>query len=230
MPEPFAFSEYTIRTPATMRGVLMLEVAAELAKVKGWAYNQPMIQMRGQGDTDWGVTLFGSDAPGAVHQVARREVDFAIVNPGAILALAIRGLGPFKEPVPVRAITILPQYDQLGFAVTADTGLKTLSDLRDQRYPLRVSLRAQRDHAQHVVIQQVLEVVGMKLEDIEAWGGELIWEPPTPDYRLETVRSGKANAVWDEAMPMYGETALGMGMRFLNLDEGQRKQLEAKGL
>jgi len=227
---PFEPPEYTIRTPATMRGVLMLEVAAELAKVKGWSYNQPLVHMRGQGDTAWGVTLFGSDSPEAVHQVARREVDFAIVNPGAILALAIRGLGPFKEPVPVRAITILPQYDQLGFAVTADTGLETLSDLRDRKYPLRVSLRAQRDHAQHVVIAQVLAVHGIKLEDIEAWGGELLWEPPTPDYRLDSVRSGKANAVWDEAMPMYGQMALDMGMRFLKVGEEEQKKLEAKGL
>ncbi|HEY3117411.1 MAG TPA: hypothetical protein VGK54_11775, partial [Chloroflexota bacterium] len=177
---PFVPEPYNLRVPATMRGVLMLECAAELSKTRGWPYVQPLIQMRGQGDTDWAVTMFGSDSPNAVHQVANKEVQFAIVNPGAILALAIRGLGPFPKPVPVRAITILPQYDQLGFAVTPDTGLKTLRDLRDRKFPLRVSLRAQRDHAQHVVIKEVLAVHGMKIEDIETWGGELIWEAPTP--------------------------------------------------
>ncbi|HEY3117135.1 MAG TPA: hypothetical protein VGK54_10365, partial [Chloroflexota bacterium] len=98
------------------------------------------------------------------------------------------------------------------------------------KYPLRVSLRAQRDHAQHVVIKEVLAVHGMKLEDIERWGGELIWEPPTPDGRLPTVQSGKANAVWDEAMPMYGAQAIEMGMRFLTIEEPERKKLEAMGL
>jgi len=149
---PFVPEPYNLRVPATMRGVLMLEVAAELAKTRTWRYMQPLIHLRGQGDSDWAVTMFGSDSPNAIHQVASKEVQFAIVNPGAILALAIRGLGPFAEPIPVRAITILPQWDGLGFAVTPDTGLTTLSQVRDQKYPLRVTLRGQRDHAQHTII------------------------------------------------------------------------------
>jgi TRAP-type uncharacterized transport system substrate-binding protein len=228
--EPFVPPAYNLRAPATMRGVLMLEVAAELVKMRSWPHNQPLIHLRAQGAGEWAVTLFGSDSPEAVHQVARKEVQFAIVNPGAILALAIRGLGPFPDPVPVRAVAVLPQYDQLGFAVTEATGLTTLTELRDRRYPLRVTLRAQRDHAQHVVIREVLSALGMTVEDIPTWGGQLIYERPTPDGRIETVRSGKADSLWDEAMPMYGAAALEMGMRFLTLEPAHRERLEAMGL
>jgi hypothetical protein len=212
-----------------MRGVLMLEVASELAKTRGWRSNQPLIHMRAQGASEWGVTLFGSDSPAAVPMVARKEVQFAIVNPGAILALASRGLGPFPEPVPVRAITILPQWDGLGFAVTPDTGLTTLSQVRDQKYPLRVTLRGQRDHAQHTIIAEVLKVHGFSLDDIESWGGQILWEPPTPDGRMETVRQGKANSIWDEALPMYADAALDEGLRFLTIEEPERKKLEEMG-
>src|SRR5579871_2540033 len=221
---------YSLRAPVAMRGSLMLEVAAELARVASWPHKQPLIQMRAQGADEWAVTLFGSDSPDAVHLVARKEVTFAIVNPGAILALALRGLGPFPEPVPVRTIAVMPQFDQLGFAVTADTGLTTLTQLRDQQYPLKVTLRGQRNHSQHVVIREVLAAIGMKVEDIEAWGGELIYEPGTPDARLATVRSGRANALWDEAMPMYAADAIAMGMRFLTLEPDHLQKLREMGL
>src|SRR5581483_3883047 len=103
--DAFVPPTYNVRSPATMRGVLMLECASELAKTRDWGFSQPLIHMRAQGAGEWGVSLFGSDSPAAVPMVARKEVQFAIVNPGAILALAIRGLGPFSEPIPVRAIT-----------------------------------------------------------------------------------------------------------------------------
>src|SRR5688572_18401035 len=108
--------------PAVMRSRLMLEVACELVAGDDWEERQSRIQFRRQGDEEWNVCLFGSDAPSAVDAVARGDADFAIVNPGAVLAMALTGAGPFKEPIPVRAITVLPQFDQFGFGVLASTG------------------------------------------------------------------------------------------------------------
>lgn len=223
-------SYYSLRSPAAMRGRLMLEVASELAAVRSWPHKQPLIYMRAQGAEDWGVCLFGSDSAEVVHQVARGEVHFAIVNPGCILALATRGLGPFPEQVPVRAITVLPQFDQLGFAVTEQTGLTSLRDLRDRRCPLRVSLRGQMDHSVLIVIRQVLAALGFTLEDIDSWGGRVSYDVGTPDIRIGAVKRGEIDAIWDEAMPMYAATALDMGMRFLSLDEDHLQQIEEMGL
>ncbi|MBM2811324.1 MAG: hypothetical protein HW416_2083 [Chloroflexi bacterium] len=227
---PRSGQKYLLGSPQVQRGRLILEVAAELSAVANWPHHQPLVYMRAQGAQEWGVCLFGSDSWEVVNQVASREVTFAIVNPGAILALAIRGLGPYSEPVPVRAITVLPQIDQLGFAVRADTGLVSLTDLRDRRYPLRVSVRGQRNHSGLVLIRETVAALGFTLEDIDSWGGHVSYDQGTPDLRIAAFERGEIDAIWDEAMPMYAETALSLGMRFLRFDEEHLVKLEAMGL
>lgn len=222
--------KYSLRNPHTMRARLMLEVASELAGVRSWPHKQPMIHMRPQGAQEWGICLFGSDSAEVVHQVAKGEVTFAIVNPSAVLALAIRGLGPYKEPIPVRGVTVLPQFDQLGFAVHRRTGLASLTEVRDKRYPLKVSLRGQSDHSVLMLIRQVIAALGFTLEDIEAWGGKLIYDPAMPNDRVQGVQKGEIDAIWDEAMPMYAAAAVDAGMRFLQFEEDHLRKLEAMGL
>lgn len=221
---------YTLRSPATMRARLMLEVASELAAVRTWPHRQPRIQMRPQGAESWGVTLFGSDAANVVHEVASGDVTFAIVNPSAVLALAIRGLGPYKGPVPVRGITVLPQYDQLGFAVHERTGITSFTELRERKYPLRVSVRGQRDHSVLVVIEEILRALGLSLGEIERWGGQVRFEPGMPNLKIDDVANDRLDAIFDEAMPMYAGAALDAGMRFLRFDASDLDAIEALGL
>lgn len=144
-----------------MRSRLMLEVASDLVARPDWHDRQVQIHLREQGGESWKFCLFASDAPASVHGVARGEADIAIVNPGGVLAMATLGAGPFKEPIPdLRVIMVFPQFDQLAFGVTPQTGLRSLTDLRDRRYPLRVSLRGQRDHSVHLLTNVVFSVMG----------------------------------------------------------------------
>ncbi|HWO41716.1 MAG TPA: hypothetical protein VNO43_07935 [Candidatus Eisenbacteria bacterium] len=122
----------------TMRSGLVLEVASELVRQPEWRYRQARIALREQGGDGWPVTLFGSDSPAAIAQIARGEVQVAMINPAAPLALAFRGKGPFPEPIVLRAIAVVPSPDQLAFAVTKRTGLQSLRELRERRLPLRV--------------------------------------------------------------------------------------------
>src|SRR5919199_6738835 len=135
--------------PVTIRSKLMLEVASELVGRREWEEKQSTIHLRQQGAADWAYTLFASDTPDSIDAVVRGEADVAIVNPMEPLTLAYRGTGPYAEPQPVRVITTIPSYDQFAFAVPASSGLDTLADIREQRYPLRLSLRGQRDHSVH---------------------------------------------------------------------------------
>src|SRR5437870_1199213 len=160
--------------PVTMRSKLMLEAAAALVGSADWEERQVEINFRPQGGASWRIRLFASDAPNAIEEVASGRADIAICNPGAVLSMALKGKGPFKQPVPVRAILVLPQFDQFGFAVTADTGLASLADIRDRKYPLRVSLRGQRDHSVHLVADLVLETYGFSLHEVESWGGQIL--------------------------------------------------------
>src|SRR5581483_6864376 len=206
--------------------------ASELVAADEWTEKQVLIHFRAQGATEWPVRFFASDAPNSIDALLANEADVAICNPGGVLAMAVRGAGPFKEPVPLRAIMVLPQFDQFGFAVMERTGLKSLADLRDARYPLRLSLRGQRDHSVHMIASQVLAVYGISFDDIDRWGGQVRYDSEFPDgpNRIGAVERGEVDAIFDEAMPMYANRALELGMRFLPVDEPQLQQLERMGL
>lgn len=218
--------------PVTMRSQLMLEAAAHLVGAPNWPERQVRIDFRVQGAEAWRYRFFASDAPNAIEEVASGRADIAICNPGAVLAMALHGSGPFREPIPVRAILVLPQFDQFAFAVTRETGLTSLAEIRDRRYPLRVSLRGQRDHSVHLVASLVLEEYGFSFEDIERWGGVVRMDDEYPNgpNRIGAVERGEVDAIWDEALGMFGDRALALGMRFLPVDEPVLQRLEAKGL
>jgi len=221
-----------IRQPVVMRSRLMLEVASELVAADEWPEKQVTINFRPQGGTDWPIKFFASDAPNSVDAIVRREADFAICNPGGVLAMAVRGAGPYKDPLPLRAIMVLPQFDQFGFAVKESTGLKSLADIRDRKYPLRVSLRGQRDHSVHMVASQVLAAYGFSFDDINKWDGQVRYDAEFPDgpNRIGAVERGEVDALFDEAMPMFANRALELGMRFLPVDEPELQKLEAMGI
>ena len=216
----------------TIRSRLVLEVASELVDRRGWAHRQARVSLRPQGADHWAVTLFASDGPAAIEQVARGKVQMAIINPAGFLALAERGTGPFAAPIPLRAITVIPSPDQLAFAVTERTGLKSLHDIRERRYPLRVSMRGQRDHALHPVVREVFAAAGFSLDDIVSWGGQARYDDGLPQNgnRLGAVARGEVDMVIDEAVRGWVNSAAGDGMRVLPLDETMLTKLEALGL
>ena len=91
--------------PHTTRSRLMLEVAAELVNRRDWPYLQARVSLREQGSSEWPVTLFGSDSPATIWEVASGKVQFAIVNPSMILKMAALGSSPFPGTSP-------PQIDR----------------------------------------------------------------------------------------------------------------------
>jgi len=218
--------------PVTIRSQIMLETVSELVAQRGYPYQQAQVMVRPQGPGPWSFTLFGSDAPDSIEQVASGEVDVAVINPSCVLTLAYRGTGPYREPKPVRAISVIPSRDWLGFAVNGSTGLTSLADIKARRFPLRVSLRAQRDHSVHLVVDQVLKVHGFSLSDIIEWGGEVSYDPglPVDPARIGKARAGEVDAIFDEAVTRFIPPATELGMRFLPIEEPARSELGAMGL
>jgi hypothetical protein len=216
----------------TIRSRLVLEVASEMVDQPGWLHRQARVSLRPQGADEWAVNFIASDGPAAIEQVARGEVHMAISNPAGYLALALRGTGPYAEPVPLRAITVIPSPDQLAFAVTQITGLKSFAEIRERRYPLRVSLRGQKDHALHPIVHEVFAAAGFSLDDIVSWGGQVRYDDGLPqnDNRLGAVARGEVDMVVDEAVRGWLNSAVGDGMRVLPLDELILAKLEALGL
>jgi hypothetical protein len=161
------------RSPVVQRSKMFLEVASELVASPDWPDRQVNIQIRSQGDSEWRWNLFASDTADSIDAVVKGEADIAICNPGAVLAMALHGLGPYKQPIPVRGIVVFPQLDRLGFAIAKRTGVTSLAQIKERRLPLKVSLRGQRDHSVHMIVDLVLSTYDLKLSDIEEWGGEL---------------------------------------------------------
>lgn len=216
----------------TIRSRLVLEVASEMVDQADWPNRQARVSLRVQGTDHWPVNMIASDGPAALDLVARGEMQLAISNPAMFLALAVRGTGPYKKPIPLRAITIIPSPDQLAFAVTEKTGLKSLREIRERRSPLRVSLRGQRDHALHPVVDEVLAAVGVSLDDIVSWGGQVRYDDGLPmrDSRFGAMQRGEVDMIVDEAVRGWANAALDAGMQILPLDDLILKKMEALGL
>ena len=218
--------------PHTTRSRLMLEVASQLASRKDFPYLQARIQLREQGSPEWPLTLFASDSPATIHEVAAGKVQFAIINPSMILRIAALGAVPFNEPILLRSIAVLPSLDQMVFAVKRETGLKSFREIGERRFPLRVSLRAQPDHSLHLIIDRMLAAAGFSLADIVSWGGVVRYDAGMAygPNRIGAMLRGEIDAFFDEGASAWGNMALELGMDFLSLDEGILGQLEKSGL
>jgi TRAP-type uncharacterized transport system substrate-binding protein len=218
--------------PHTTRSRLMLEVASALVNRRDWDLLQARISLREQGSDGWPLTLFGSDSPATIDEVAAGKVQFAMINPGMILKVAALGQAPFKEPIPLRIIAVLPALDQMVFAVKQETGLKTITDIRDRKFPLKLSLRGQPDHSLQVIINHVCAAAGFTLEDIVSWGGQVRYDAGMAygENRIGAVHRGEIDAIFDEGASAWGNMALELGMTFLSLDEAMLQRLESVGL
>lgn len=173
---------------------------------------------------------FAAGSPDIVLAVAAKEIDVAALNPSAYLTMAYRGTGLFSEPQPVAALAVMPSWDRMAFAVAERTGLAALGDIREQRYPLRLSIREAPTHATRFLVDEVLAAEGCSLRDIESWGGKI--EPvdtPSHSSRLDAIEQGTIDAVFDEGIKGWGPTALKHGMPFLPLGASAEARLRAIG-
>jgi TRAP-type uncharacterized transport system substrate-binding protein len=233
-----ADNEFTLKPtrmlthPHTTRSRLMLEVASALVNRRDWPLLQARVSLREQGSDDWPLNLFGSDSPATIHEVAAGKVQFAMINPGMILKLAALGSPPFTAAIPLRIIAVLPALDQMVFAVKQETGLKSLTDIRDRKFPLKLSLRGQPDHSLQLIINHVCAAAGFTLDNIVSWGGEVRFDAGMPygQNRIGAVHRGEIDAIFDEGASAWGNMALELGMTFLSLPEGILQRLESVGL
>ena len=115
--------------------------------------------------------------------------------------------------------------------MTERTGLKSLRDIREWRFPLRISIRGQMDHSLHLVVKEVLSAAGFSLDDVVSWGGEVRYDvglPKSPN-RLGAVQRGEADMIIDEAVRSWVDTAVESEMRILPFDEPLLEHLEGLG-
>jgi TRAP-type uncharacterized transport system substrate-binding protein len=167
----------------------------------------------------WRDSELGGTGPALL--VDKKKYDFGFGNPVGLSRMAYLGRGFYKKRIPLRAIGVFPTWDRLIFAVRKSTGIQSIADIKKQRYPLRISTRRKgKLQTTLYVIEEVLKAYGISLSEIEKWGGKVMEaaSPSSPDRAL-AIRSGTADAVFDEGVKSWGSTALDEGMQFLPVDD-----------
>jgi TRAP-type uncharacterized transport system substrate-binding protein len=183
-----------------------------------------------------GIALsFTTGGFGAIRAVAEGKFSLAWVNPSVPLTMAYRGKGPFPKRLPLRTIAVFPSYDVMGFAVRESTGITSISQIKKERLPLKVSIRrtdkaARKDDSTMFTVAEVLRAGGFTLEDIRRWGGEIhIASRPSDPARREGIENSEVDAVFDEGIKSWARTALENGFRFLPVEGSILKHMTALG-
>jgi TRAP-type uncharacterized transport system substrate-binding protein len=167
--------------------------------------------------------------------IARGDYSLAWINPSVMLTMAYRGKGVFKKRLPLRTIATFPSFDVMGFAVRESTGITSLAQIKREKIPLQVSTgfvpkSDLAGSATMFTVAATLRAAGFTLADIRKWGGKIHSVPrPSDPRRRAAIADGSINAVFDEGIKSWGQSALDHGFRYLPIDGAVLRQLKALG-
>jgi TRAP-type uncharacterized transport system substrate-binding protein len=177
----------------------------------------------------WRDSQLGGTGPAIL--VDKKKYDFGFGNPVGLSRMAYLGVGFYKKKIPLRAIGVFPTWDRLIFAVHQDIGINSIEDIRKQKYPLRISTRRKgKLQTTLYVIEEVLKAYDMSFAEIVRWGGKIMEaaSPSSPD-RMDSIRSGSVDAVFDEGVKSWGPLALKSKMRLLPIAAQVLRKMEKLG-
>jgi TRAP-type uncharacterized transport system substrate-binding protein len=178
---------------------------------------------------------FAADSFAELKGVADGKYTLAWVNPSVAATLAHRGTGPFRKKLLLRAIAIFPSYDVMGFAVHKSTGITSLAQIKKERFPLRLSTNVTTKRAitaspTMFTVTAVMKAAGFTLADLRKWRGKIISVPrPSHPDRREAIQNGTVNAVFDEGIKSWGQTAVDNGFHYLPIEGDVLKRLAKMG-
>jgi len=159
------------------------------------------------------------------------EIDIAFANPSSITYTACNGLDPFTRRIAIKNLAVFPSWDRLGFAVKRQLGVRSLREIGEKKPPLTISTRSQGPGGATVFsVEKVLQLHGWSLAEAENWGGKVyrVGVPGDPT-RLEGLRQGSYDAVFDEGIVDWADLALSDNMIFLPLEKHVFREMELLG-
>ena len=170
-----------------------------------------------------------------IKAVADGKCSLAWVNPSVLLTMAYCGKGPFRKRLPLRTLAVFPSYDVMGFAVHESTGITSLSQIKQERFPLKLSTRlvtqsALRENSTMFTIAAVMRAAGFTFAELRKWGGKIhLASRPSDPVRRASIENATVNAIFDEGIKSWARTALENGFRFLPLEGVVRKSMAGMG-
>ncbi|HLN85989.1 MAG TPA: hypothetical protein VK200_05990, partial [Candidatus Limnocylindrales bacterium] len=167
--------------PPQIRATTGLELATGIfAKCSDGLAKQLSISLtagkRENGPTEFRIGINGDVYGGmrAPLEVGMRRVDIAYVNPSAMVAMAYRGKGYYKQKMELRVLGCFPSWDRIALVVSKDLGIKSIADIVRRKIPLHVSTRLSGvDNGTYFTIATILGFYGFSFEQIKKWGGRV---------------------------------------------------------
>ncbi|HSF58563.1 MAG TPA: TAXI family TRAP transporter solute-binding subunit [Candidatus Binatia bacterium] len=178
---------------------------------------------------------FAADGFRELQAVGQGKLTVAWINPSVAATMAFRGKGLFSKRQPIRTIAVFPSYDVMAFAVHDSTGITSLAQIAKERIPLRVSTGTiSKEWVKYsptmFTVDAVMKAAGFSFADLRRWGGKIqsVPRPSHPDRR-EALEKGTINAVFDEGIKSWGQTAIDAGFRYLPVEGNILKKLTVIG-
>jgi hypothetical protein len=227
--------------PPQIRAITGLELAAGVfTKCSDGLATQLNVSLT-SGKRDSGPTEFRIGINGDVYggmlapiEVGKKREDIAYVNPSAMVAMAYRGKGYYKQKMALRILGCFPSWDRIALVVSKDLAVKSLRDIAQRKIPLRVSTRFSGvNNATYYTIETILSFYGISFGKIRRWGGK-VQECPRPDapQRRKGIAEHSLTAIFDEGVSTVGgwlDQALENGYEIIPIETEIVKKLERLG-
>jgi TRAP-type uncharacterized transport system substrate-binding protein len=146
---------------------------------------------------------------------------------------AFEGTGPYEEEGACPGLRLVAQICEpawLGIAVRAESGITDLSEIRENQLSVRVKTGRGRE------MTTVWAYYGLSVDQIEAWGGQLLSMPGPGRAVTPWVQSGQFDLIVDSIYAAYTpehrhwwEATVLYDLRFLPLPADLINQLCAEG-
>ena len=178
---------------------------------------------------------FAADGFRELQAVSRGALSLAWINPSVAATMAFKGKGLFSKRQRIRTVAVFPSYDVMGFAVHESTGITSLEQIGKERIPLRLSTGTiSKEWVKYsptmFTVTAVMKAAGFTFADLRRWGGKIqsVTRPSHPDRR-EALEKETINAVFDEGIKSWGQSALDAGFRYLPVQGNILKKLTVIG-
>lgn len=227
--------------PPQIRAITGLELAAGVfSKCSEQLATQLNISLtsgrRDSGPTEFRIGINGDIYGGmlAPIEVGTRKVDIAYVNPSALVAIAYRGKGFYKQKMELRVLGCFPSWDRIALVVSKDLGVQSMSDIARRKIPLHVSTRFSGvNNATYYTISTILSMYGCSFDQIKKWGGRVQeCGRPFAQERMDAIKQRAINAIFDEGVSTPGgwlDLALANGYEIIPIESGVVRKLEQMG-
>lgn len=179
-----------------------LALAATLAAAAGTAAAEPSYRLTLTGGTPEGLwSMLSAGVNNALREDYKNSIvtyqtsggglaNVAVLHTGKAdlglvhnveLKVAFDGTEPFKQPITsLRAIAVLYDWAPMQMVITKSFkekyGINSLRDLAAKKPPIRIAVN-QRGNMVQEMNKQILAAHGITYEDIESWGGQVIYAP-----------------------------------------------------